>query len=383
MDAMARILILGGGFGGVTVATELRGALADAHEVVLVDHREHFMMGLRKPWAIAGVGTMEDGRRSRRLLGAKGIRFLEERVLGIDPGARSVRTEHRTLESDHLVVALGAEPRPDLVPGFGEHAHNLYDAASIPALRRAIERFQGGRIVIAVTGVPYKCPPAPYETAMLLQEHLMERGLGASTEVHVSTLQPMLMPNAGAEGSAWLAEQLTARGITFQVGAKVQRVEEGRLVLLDSTVDGDLLIGAPPHRPPAVVKESGLTGEGEWIQVDPGTLETGHERVYAIGDVTGIKLANGLGLPKAGVMAELEGKTVAAAIAAELAGRESPAPFDGTGFCFIEMGKHSAARVQGSFFHVPEPDITLAEPSSANAEAKRRFESERLEAWFA
>jgi len=380
---MARILILGGGFGGLTVATELRGTLDDAHEIVLVDDREHFMMGLRKPWAIAGVGTMEEGRRSRRVLGSKGIRFLEERILGIDAGARSIRTEHRTLDSDYLVVALGAEPRPDLVPGFAEHAHNLYDASSIPGLKRAIERFDGGRIVIAVTGVPYKCPPAPYETAMLLQEHLAERGLGASTKLHISTLQPMLMPNAGAEGSAWLAEQLTARGITFQVGAKVQRFEADRLVLPDSTVDGDVLIGVPPHRPPSVVKESGLTGEGEWIKVDPGTLKTGHERVYAIGDVTGIKLANGLGLPKAGVMAELEGKTVAAAIAAEIGGRKAPAPFDGNGFCFVEMGKRSAALVRGSFFHAPEPEIKLAEPSGANAEAKRRFESERLEKWFA
>ena len=375
---MARILILGGGFGGVTVATELCGA----HEVTLVDHREHFMMGLRKPWAIAGVAKMEDGKRSRRLLGSKGMRFLEELIVEIDPGARSVRTEHQTLQADYLVVALGAEPRPDLVPGFSEHAHNLYDAASIPALKQAIERFDGGRIVIAVTGVPYKCPPAPYETAMLLHEHLTERGVRAS--IHVSTLQPMLMPNAGAEGSAWLAKQLAARGITFQVGAKVRRVEEGRLVLADdSTVDGDVLIGVPPHRAPSVVKESGLTGDGEWIKVDPGTLATGHERVYAIGDVTGIKLANGLSLPKAGLMAELEGKTVAAAIAAELAGHESPAPFDGNGSCFLEMGKSSAALIQGRFFATPEPDIELAEPSSENAEAKRRFESERLAKWFA
>jgi len=379
---MARIVILGAGFGGLTVATELRGALGDAHEITLVDHREHFMMGLRKPWAIAGLGTMEDGRRSRRRLRPRGVTFLEERILGIDAAARSVRTGQRTLASDYLVVALGADPRPDLVPGFREHAHNLYDAASIPGLRSAIERFEGGRIVIAVTGVPYKCPPAPYETAMLLQEHLKEGGRGGSTRIHVSTMQPILMPNAGAEGSAWLAKQLTARGITFQVGAKVQRVEEGRLVLPDATVDGDLLIGVPPHRPPSVVKESGLTGEGDWVKVHPGTLRTAHERVYAIGDVTGIKLANGLGLPKAGVMAELEGRTVAAEIAAEIERRPSPPPFDGNGFCFIEMGKDSAAQVRGRFFESPEPDIQLAEPSPANAEAKRRFESERLAKWF-
>jgi sulfide:quinone oxidoreductase len=325
---------------------------------------------------------MEEGMRSRRVLSSRGIRFLEERITRIDAEARVVRTAEQTLEFDHLVVALGAEPRPDLVPGLAEHAHNLYDAESIPALEEAITEFEGGKIVIAVAGVPYKCPPAPYETAMLLHDHLTEVGVRSATKLHVLTLQPILLPNAGVEGSTWLGEELASRDITFQVGAKVQRVEPGRFLLADSAVEGDLLIGVPPHRPPAVVVESGLTGDADWIKVDRGTLATRHERVYAIGDVTGIKLANGLGLPKAGVMAELEGKRVAADIISELAGGESPTPFDGKGFCFIEMGKTTAALVEGDFFATPEPDIELAAPSSENAEAKRRFESERLELWF-
>jgi sulfide:quinone oxidoreductase len=379
---MARILILGGGFGGVTVATELRSALDDSHEITLVDQREHFMMGLRKPWAIAGVGSMEEGMRSRRVLSSGGIRFLEERITQIDPEARVVRTAEQTLEFDYLVVALGAEPRPDMVPGLAEYAHNLYDAECIPGLEGAVAGFEGGGIVIAVAGVPYKCPPAPYETAMLLHDHLTDRGVRSATKLHVLTLQPILLPNAGAEGSAWLAEQLASRDITFQVGAKVERVEPGRFVLADSVVEGDLLIGVPPHRPPAVVAASGLTGDADWIKVDPGTLETKHERVYAIGDVTGIKLANGLGLPKAGVMAELEGERVAAAIAADVKGEESPPTFDGKGYCFVEMGKTTAARIEGNFYATPEPAIELAKPSRENAEAKREFEAERLEKWF-
>jgi len=244
---MARILILGGGFGGVTVATKLRDATGDAHDIVVVDQKEHFLMGLRKPWAIVGVGSLEAGKRSRTLLTSKGIRFLQERITQIDAESREVRTEAGTFGFDYLVVALGAEPRPDLVPGLAEHAHNLYDAASIPALKQAIEDLDSGRIMIAIAGVPYKCPPAPYETAMLLDHHLRDRGVRTTIEIHVQTLQPMLLPNAGAEGSAWLAEQLTSRGITFQAGAKVQRVEPGRFVLTDSEVEGDLLIGIPPH----------------------------------------------------------------------------------------------------------------------------------------
>ncbi|MGB6639505.1 MAG: FAD-dependent oxidoreductase, partial [Thermoanaerobaculia bacterium] len=134
---MARILILGGGFGGVTVATELSSALDDTDEITLVDQAEHFMMGLRKPWAIAGVGSMEEGTRSRRVLSSRGIRFVEERIAKIDSEARVVQTAGQTLEFDYLVVALGAESRPDMVPGLAEHAHNLYDAESIPGLEKA------------------------------------------------------------------------------------------------------------------------------------------------------------------------------------------------------------------------------------------------------
>ncbi|MGD2134886.1 MAG: FAD/NAD(P)-binding oxidoreductase, partial [Gemmatimonadales bacterium] len=147
-------------------------------------------------------------------------------------------------------------------------------------------------------------------------------------------------------------------------------------------LDAELVIGVPPHRPPEVVRESGLTGDGEWVRVDPATLATSFERVFAIGDVTTIELANGLQLPKAGLFAELEGMRVAAAIAADVSGTAAPGPFDGVGYCFMETGLHAATKIEGDFFATPEPRIAMGEPSRATAEAKRRWEAERLERWF-
>ena len=118
----------------------------------------------------------------------------------------------------------------------------------------------------------------------------------------------MLMPNAGWAGSEWMAGQLAERGISQRVGAKAERVEAGRVVLADGSEEPfDLLLAVPPHRPPAVVAESGLVAGHGWIGVDAGTLATTAEGVFAIGDVNLIPLANGLPLPKAGVMAELPG----------------------------------------------------------------------------
>lgn len=379
---MSRTLILGAGFGGIAVATELRRLLGDDHEVVLIDEQDEFSMGLRKLWELVGIGTIAQGSRSRRLLADRGIDFRQASVSAIEPSARAVRCDSESWQADFLVVALGAQPRPDLVAGLAEHAHDVWEPARVPAARAALEDFDGGRVAVVIAGAPYTCPPAPYECALLLDEWLRERGLRERTALAVSTFQPMLLPNAGREGSAWLGERLAARGIEAHAGRGVERVEEGRVVYADGELEADLVFGVPPHRPPEVVAEAGLASEGGWIAVDPGSLATGHPRVFAVGDVTQIRLANDLPLPKAGIIAEREGARVAAAIAAEIRGEGAPAPFDGRGHCFLEMGRSTATLIEGEFFAEPEPVVRLSEPSPDNAEEKRRFESERLARWF-
>ena len=379
---MSRTVVVGAGFGGIAVAYELRRLLGAEHEVVLVDRGERFSMGLRKLWELVGIGTIAEGSRSRRLLAVDDLDFVQASVEVIDPDTRTVRTDRGTWEADFLVVALGAEPRPDLVAGMAEHTYDVWEAARVPAASAALEAFEGGRVCIVIAGAPYKCPPAPYECALLLDEWLRERGLRERTELVVSTFQPILLPNAGRPGSAWLEEQLAARGIEARAGRGVERFEAGRIVYEDGELEAELVIGVPPHRAPAVVAESALAGDGGWVSVDPGTLATAHPGVFAVGDVTQIKLANGLPLPKAGVIAELEGSRVAAAIAAEARGEGAPAPFDGRGHCFIEMGRSSATLIEGDFYAEPEPDVQIREPSAANAEQKRRFETERLTRWF-
>jgi len=378
----SRTLILGAGFGGLTVATELERLLGADHEIVLVDRNEYFSMGLRKLWELVGHATVADGSRSREALSERGIRVIREEIQEIDPVARAMETDAGTTEADYLVIALGAVSRPDLVPGLVEHGHDVWDLAGVAPAAEALARFDSGRIVVLIAGAPYPCPPAPYECAIHVHEHLRERGLRERSEIVAATVQPLLMPNAGREGSAWMAEQLAQRDIAHRVGVEIERIEAGRIVLNESEIEFDLLISVPPHRAPTVVKASGLTGEGEWIAVDAGTLETSHPRVFAIGDVTQIPLANKLPLPKAGIIAELEGMRVAAAIAADVLGAAAPPPFDGHGLCFIEMGVASAALVDGDFYATPEPRVSIAEPDAAHAAEKRLFESERLERWF-
>jgi len=378
-----RTLILGGGFGGIAAGVELRRLLGPEHAVVLVDRAPAFAMGLRKLWELVGLGTIAEGSRPRSLLARHGIEFVEAEIREIDTAGRAAETSAGRLAGDHLVIALGAVSRPDLVPGLIEHGHDVWAFAGAAAAARALAGFDGGRVLVLVAGAPYPCPPAPYECALHLDEYLRRRGLRDRTDLAVTTLQPMLMPNAGRAGSDWMAGQLAARGITSRTGTKIAQVESGRAVFADGGDQPfDLLIAVPPHRAPDVVSRSGLAAKHGWIAVDPGTLATASAGIYAVGDVTLIPLANGLPFPKAGVMAELQGLRVARAIAADVSGQEPPPLFDGSGFCSIELGSQSAARVDGRWYATPEPIVTIDGPSTDHVADKGEFERERLERWF-
>lgn len=378
---MAQIVVLGGGFGGIAAAAALTPAARAGHHVTVVERRSEFLMGLRKLWILCGKGTRAEGTRPVEALRRHGAEVVRDEVVAIEPAAGRVRTTRGEIPFDYLIVALGAEPRPDLVPGF-EHAGNLYDADEVERLSVAIEAIREGTVVVGILGVPYKCPPAPYEAAMLLHDYFVAKGVRAAVELRAFTVQPIALPVAGPEASRAVADMLADRGIAFEAGRKGPRIEPGRVVVEGGEIAFDLLLGVPPHRPPRVIAESGLGGNGGWIRPDPSTLRTVHENVYAVGDVIEIPLANGMAIPKAGVFAEAQARIAAGGILHALGLGPEPAPFDGQGYCFIETGSDRAAFVRGRFLASPVPEIEMSEPSADSLERKRRFERERLDAWF-
>jgi sulfide:quinone oxidoreductase len=119
---MQRVLILGGGFGGLATATALRGTLSSEDEVIVVDRHTHFMMGLHKSWVLTGQSSMEAGQRSLSMLEQRGIKWINGSITSIDPTARSIEVNDQRIEADALVIALGAQFAVDKIPGFREHA---------------------------------------------------------------------------------------------------------------------------------------------------------------------------------------------------------------------------------------------------------------------
>ncbi|MEK6530062.1 MAG: FAD/NAD(P)-binding oxidoreductase, partial [candidate division NC10 bacterium] len=213
--------------------------------------------------------------------------------------------------------------------------HNLYDLDGVLGLRQALAGFREGRIAVTIASLPFKCPGAPYEAAMLIEASLRERGLRDRARVDIYTPEPLPMPVAGKALGEAVKSMVEGKGIGYHPLHKIQAVEAARRELVfdnGQRAGYDLLVAIPPHRCPPVVKESGLTGEGPWVPVDRGTLQTAHAGVYALGDVTAIKLPVGLMLPKAGVFAHHEAEAVAHNIAAEITGRGAPKTFEGHGY---------------------------------------------------
>ncbi len=377
---MKRVLILGGGFGGIATARRLKQKLADDVEVIMVDRRDYFMVGFRKSWALVGESPLEAGQKPLESLSRIGVRVKRATIEAIQPNEKLAVVDGERIQADALVVALGAELNTSAVPGFPEHAFNAYDPNDVPRAAKALDDFHGGRIVIGIFGAPYKCPPAPYELAFLIRDKLTARGVKASIDVF--SPQPMSLPTLGKAGSDLLERRLADNGIGFFANRKATAIEAGAVIFGEERMPFDLLLGVPPHRPPAVVRESGLVGESGWVDVNKRTLETSFADVYAIGDVTQIMLANGKPLPKAGLFAEQMGETVAERIASGFVNEEPTATFKGEGGCFLEVGGGKAMMIQGSFLQEPEPLTKLTDATTDYMEEKRSFETQRLREWF-
>jgi sulfide:quinone oxidoreductase len=301
-------------------------------------------------------------------------------VEAIDPVERTADVGGARLRSDALIIALGAEQDPGAVTGFQEYGHNAYSVGDLAETARALREFEGGRLLVGVMGEPHPCPPAPYEMAYLLRDFYQERDV--EVDLGVFTPKPSSLPIAGEAGCMIIEDRLEARDIEFLPNRRALEVESGTIQFSTAREDFDLLLGIPQHRAPDVVVEAGLTGESGWIEPDPKTLQTEYEGVYAIGDLTSIKMANGKALPMAGVFAETQGVAAAEDIAAMIQGRESQAAFEGEGGCFLEVGQGKAVQVQGHLLAEAGPEVEVSEPTTAQLEAKHEFEQERLQRWF-
>jgi sulfide:quinone oxidoreductase len=371
-----RIVVLGAGFGGLELTTLLSEALGDSIEVTLIDKSDSFIFGFSKLDVMFGHEWPEAVRMAYSHIAKAGVRMLKRTVTAINPDRRRVTTDDGVFDADFLIVALGAEYDFDATPGLAG-ANEFYTVQGAERLGQMLPGFTRGTALIGVCGAPFKCPPAPSECALMLHDYLVNRGVREACEIHFVLPLPSPVPPSPETSRALLAA-FAERNIHFTPGRRIASIDNARnvAVLDDGTeMRFDLFFGVPKHRAPTVVLESGLSDNG-WIPVDPRTLETRYQNVYAIGD------GANTGTPKAGVFAEGAARAVASALVARLREAGEAKPYDGVGVCYIEFGAGRIGKVEVDFFSGPKPTGVYHEPSAALRADKETFGSSRRARWF-
>jgi sulfide:quinone oxidoreductase len=362
---MDRILVVGGGVGGTLVANLIGRKLhreidQNRASVTVIDENGNHVYQPGFMYIAMGGERAERLHRPERALLDHRVRLIVGKVDAIDAD-RQITTvtdslgDHHELGYDYLVLATGSRIVPEEIEHFAEEAHHFYSAEAALKLRQALDAFIGGKIVIGIAGMPYKCPPAPLEVTFLVEAELRERGLRERSEVHFcSPIGRAFTIETVSEMATPILEQ---KGIALHTFFNVETIDPVRKVI--GSLEGeelpyDLLVLVPPHKGAQVVIDSGLaTGRGGWLPTDHHTLQVGgRENVYALGDATDLPLS------KAGSTAHFEAPVVAERIAAQVLGREPDVKsgnYTGRVMCFFEIGDGKGTLLRFDYDHPPQP----------------------------
>ncbi len=348
---MTRVVILGGGVGGTIVANVL-AKKAKGAEVTLVDRTGRHVYQPGFVYVAFDRMKPEKLARDERKLLRKRVRLVLDEAVRVDDAAKQVHLKSGTvLPYDYLVIAGGSRLAPDELPG-AEGAYHFYSVEGALRLREALAKFPGGRVVITVGGIPYKCPPAPAEAACLLDYYFTRRGIRDKVEIHYLSPLGRVFPLETV--SPTVQRVFDEKHVKYTTFFNAERVDPEKKVvesLEGESVPYDLLILIPPHHGAKFAADSGLTDAGGWIPTDKYTLQVkGHEgSIWAIGDITDIPIS------KAGATAHYEAKVVAANLAALVRGEPPTARYNGTVMCFCDAGFHRGIAMRFDYTHPPVP----------------------------
>jgi sulfide:quinone oxidoreductase len=355
---MTRIVILGGGVGGTIVANLLARRLTRRTDVAVtvVDQTGQHVYQPGFMYITMGGERAEHLRRPERSLLDKRVELIVGEVEWVDETARRVILKGgRRLEYDYLVVATGSRIVPEEIADFATEAHHFYSASTAKRLRMALDAFTGGRIVIGIAGMPYKCPPAPLEVAFLIEAELRERRIRDRSELHFCS--PIGRAFTIESVSEMATPILAEKGIELHTFFNVESIDRGRKVVLSlegEELPYDLLILVPPHKGAQFLIDSGLAPEpGGWLPADRATLQVGgRPNVFALGDATDLPLS------KAGSTAHFEAPVVAERILALVEGRQprvKEGTYLGKVMCFFEIGDGKGTLLRFDYDHPPKP----------------------------
>jgi len=382
LSKIPHVVILGGGFGGLSAANEIRNSLDSSKvKITIIDKKDWFMVGFAKLWIMNGSRTFENSIGSLNELSKKQINFMKDEIIEINTKNNYVKTKSENISFDFLIISMGAVLAPEKIPGLIDNGFNLYDHNQLNEINEKLNKIQSGKIAIVIMGMPYKCPPAPFEASLLVDSMLRKRGIRDSVQIDFFSPAPITLPAAGPEVSKQVLDLINSEKITFHNSEKIKEVKSKKLIFENNEYDFDILLAIPPHIAPRVIYNANLAKEPGFIPIDRD-CKTPFENIFAVGDVTSLMVIDSIAVPKAGIFAEGEGITVAKNIISKIELNEKSLLFDGKGGCFLESGRDTASIIDVDMFTNEKPSTKLTESSSENLSKKIDFEKERLKKWL-
>jgi sulfide:quinone oxidoreductase len=360
------ILVLGAGTGGIITAMELNKTVGNDGEInpvkiLAFEKEEKNVFAPSLLWLMVGKRKPKQVFRNTRKIACDGVEVVIGEIERVNPEQISITVKGQEYKGDYMVISLGVEQVPEY--NLNSYGHDFYTLDGATDFNEQLQNFKGGKIAVLVPSLPFKCPAAPYEAAMLIGSYIRKKGLGNKTEISLYTPEPGPMGVAGKELSGAVRQMVEMKGIKYFPEHQLTSATDKTLTFSNGkTADFDLLTYTPKHQCPSVIKATALAGKSGWIEVDRHTMETNFPNVYAIGDITFIPLEMGKPLPKAGVFAHYQAETVAHNIAQKIAGKPSDKTFNGDGQCFLELGDGKAGYAGGNFYGSPLPVVKMKKP---------------------
>ena len=371
------ILVLGAGTGGIIAAKELSKRIGDKADIILFEKEEKNIFAPSLLWLMTGKRKTKDVYRPTRNISGKGIKVVLGDIESVDPQDISVNVSSQKFKGDYMVISLGVQQTVD--HNLDKLGHDFYTLPGATSFYEKLHDFKGGKVLVLVSSLPFKCPAAPYEAAMLIESFIRKKGLRQKTDISLYTPEPGPMVVAGKELSGAVRQIVESKGIKYFPEHQLTSTSEKTLTFnSDKVVAFDLLAFTPRHQCPTVIKQTGLIGASGWIEVNRNTLETSYHNVFAIGDNTFIPLEIGKPLPKAGVFAHYQAEIVANNISQQILGKSNLKTFNGNGHCFLELGEGKAGYAGGNFYGSPSPLVRMKRPGFTWHWAKVWFE----QYWF-